>query len=137
MPLIDIETCELNRWHSYYCDPYGLTLSCEMQSNRQPSSYVRSPTSNGWIDERDLPVEKLGAMYDRHRAQARAVEGCMRRASDVRGWPLASWKWEGDGEEPSLDRDARMVQGQPSGTGQRGRARNQGEDLREAGAEAG
>jgi hypothetical protein len=62
---IDIETCELGRWHQYDCDVYGVhDLPPEMQqigTNR----YVRSPTSNGWINEEDLPVEKVRAMYDR------------------------------------------------------------------------
>jgi hypothetical protein len=63
--VIDIETCELGRWGAYDCDVYGWRdLPPEMRqigTNR----YVRSPTSNGWINEEDLPVEKVGAMYDR------------------------------------------------------------------------
>jgi hypothetical protein len=63
--VIDIETCELSRWGAYDCDMYRVRdLPPEMQqigTNR----YVRSPTSNGWINEEDLPVEKFRAMYDR------------------------------------------------------------------------
>jgi hypothetical protein len=63
--VIDIETCELGRWGAYDCDVYGVRdLPPEMQqigANR----YVRSPTSDGWINEEDMPVEKVHAMYDR------------------------------------------------------------------------
>jgi hypothetical protein len=49
--VIDIETCELGRWGAYDCDVYGVRdLPPEMQqigANR----YVRSPTSDGWINE--------------------------------------------------------------------------------------
>jgi len=66
---IDIETCELGQWPEYDCDVYGLLnaqgeLPEEMQqvgTNR----YVRSPDSNGWINEEDLPPEKVEAMYAR------------------------------------------------------------------------
>ena len=67
--VIDIETCELGRWGAYDCDVYGVRdLPPEMQqigTNR----YVRSPTSNGWINEEDLPVEKAHAMYVRIRRE--------------------------------------------------------------------
>lgn len=63
--IIDIETCELGSWKAYDCDPYGVRdLPPEMRqvgTNR----FVRSPASNGWINEGDLPAEKVRAMYDR------------------------------------------------------------------------
>jgi hypothetical protein len=66
---IDIETCELGRWKAYDCDPYGILsylgeLPEEMQqvgTNR----FVRSPQSNGWVNEGDLPTASAEAMYDR------------------------------------------------------------------------
>ena len=51
--------------------------------------YVRSPTSNGWINEEDLPVEKYCAMHDRIKRERAAVGGRMRRASAVDGLSLA------------------------------------------------
>ena len=72
--VIDIQTCELGRWKAYDCDPYGARpdLPEEMQqvgTNR----FVRSPTSNGWINEGDLPVEKGRAMYGRIERESRAA----------------------------------------------------------------
>ncbi len=63
---IDIETCELGRWAACDCDPYGVRpdLPEEMQqvgTNR----FVRSPESIGWVNEEDLPLAKVNAMYDR------------------------------------------------------------------------
>jgi hypothetical protein len=67
--VIDIETCELGRWRAHDCDVYGVRdLPPEMQqigTNR----YVRSPTSNGWINEGDLPVEKFPRDVRPHRTR--------------------------------------------------------------------
>jgi hypothetical protein len=81
--VIDIETCELGKWAAYDCDVYGaLDLPPEMRqigTNR----YVRSPTSNGWINEEDLPIEKFCAMYDRIKRVYRL-------------WEAASAAWHAD-----------------------------------------
>lgn len=66
---IDIETCELGRWAAYDADPYGLQdRKGELRESMKQlgtNRFVRSPESNGWICENDLPVEKVRAMYDR------------------------------------------------------------------------
>jgi hypothetical protein len=66
---IDIETCELGRWKSNDCDPYGIREilgelpeeAYQIGTNR----FVRSSKSHGWICEDDLPPEKVTAMYER------------------------------------------------------------------------
>src|ERR1700680_3788141 len=63
--VIDIETCELDLCSVQTLDPYGVRdLPPEM---RQVGAihFVRSPTSNGWISQYDLPVEKMKALHDR------------------------------------------------------------------------
>jgi hypothetical protein len=63
---IDIETCELGRWHAYDADPYGARpdLPEEMQQIGS-TRWVRSPESRGWVNEEDLPEASGIAMYDR------------------------------------------------------------------------
>ena len=72
--VIDIETCEIGRWQAYECDPYGARsiLPAEMKqigTNR----FVRSPTSNGWINEGDLPLEKIRALHERIRRRSYGI----------------------------------------------------------------
>jgi hypothetical protein len=68
--LIDIEHCELASWPVYECDCYGARarrygdqpdLPGEMlQVGKKSFSYwARSADSRGWINAKDLPVEKL------------------------------------------------------------------------------
>ena len=107
--VIDIETCELGRWYAYDCDVHGARdLPPEMQQvgiNR----YVRSPTSNGWINEEDLPLEKLCAMYDRITRRRRMWEAAC--AAHPMWEPVGkgylhgnSYRWQGhDGDEPAPD----------------------------------
>jgi hypothetical protein len=76
--VINIETCELGRWHAHDCDPYGIgerlgELSeeeCQIGTNR----FVRSPESRGWIHEGDLHLASGQAMYDRIKREAAARE---------------------------------------------------------------
>ena len=100
---IDIETCELGRWKAYDCDVYGAReLPREMQqvgTNR----YVRSPTSNGWINEEDLPVWKYCAMYDRIQRRRRLWEAACAAHPQWEAAGYHNYLWEGDGEEPSPD----------------------------------
>jgi hypothetical protein len=70
---IDIQTCELGCWYaSDDGDPYGLTEDDAYQVGKH--RFVRSPASNGWVHEGDLPPEKGRAMYDRIEAEAEARE---------------------------------------------------------------
>ena len=62
---------------------------------------MRSPTSNGWINERDLPVEKIGAMYDRHQRNRELWEAACAVHLMFEAGGLRQWKWKGEGEEPS------------------------------------
>jgi hypothetical protein len=70
---IDIETCELGHWKADDFAPYGDRrrrldddhLYDQIGTNR----FVRSPESDGWVHEGDLPPEKIKAMYDRIRRE--------------------------------------------------------------------
>ena len=69
--------------------PLMMTVRSSMQQwgRCRKCWFVRSEESDGWIVEDDLPDEKRQAMHDAEqirRAQAKTVEGRMRRASDVR-----------------------------------------------------
>ena len=69
--VIDIETCELGRWQAYDCDPYGAkSILPDEMKQMGTNRFVRSPTSNGWINEADLPVEKIHAMHERIRRRS-------------------------------------------------------------------
>jgi hypothetical protein len=65
--LIDIETCELDRWHACDEDPYGLreVLGERFYFQTGVNRFVRSRDSIGWIWEGDLPPDKARAMYRR------------------------------------------------------------------------
>jgi hypothetical protein len=68
---IDIETCEIGRWPANANgDPYGIREMLGEEDHLEKGytdkfNFVRSPDSNGWVCEGDLPVEKARAMYDR------------------------------------------------------------------------
>jgi hypothetical protein len=71
---IDPETCEIAWWHVNESDPYGLwrvvdpTVSDEAyEANHQVgrSRWVRSPDSDGWVNEQDLSVEQYQAIQNR------------------------------------------------------------------------
>ena len=66
---INIETCELGWWYAHDADPYGLreaegTLPHAMKQVGR-NRFVRSPESNGWVCEDDLPKAKFEALYAR------------------------------------------------------------------------
>jgi hypothetical protein len=72
---IAIETCELGRWPANDCDPYEIKIDLDPDIYVQVGTnrFVRSPESNGWVHEGDLPSAKAKAMYDRiYREAARA-----------------------------------------------------------------
>jgi hypothetical protein len=67
--VIDIENCELGWWYAELSDPYGIYKALgefsEEDSCVGRERFVRSPESNGWISEVDLPEEKLNALRER------------------------------------------------------------------------
>jgi hypothetical protein len=67
--VIDIESCELGWWYAETLDPYGIYKALgefpEEYSCVGRERFVRSPESNGWISEGDLPKEKLKALRER------------------------------------------------------------------------
>ncbi len=69
---IDIETCELGRWGAYDADPYGVRDLPDEMRQVGTNRFVRSPSSNGWVSEDDLPTEKCKAMYERIHREAEA-----------------------------------------------------------------
>jgi hypothetical protein len=97
---IDIETCELDRWHADDDDRYGVNPDCEMLSMGR-TYFVRSPTSNGWINEGHLPVEKIRAMYDRVERNRGLWEAACAVHPMFEAGGMWQWKWKGEGEEPS------------------------------------
>jgi len=46
-------------------------------------NWVRSPESNGWICESDLPTEKGNALYDRINREADTYENYLKRPKDT------------------------------------------------------
>ena len=63
---IDIETCELARWHACDADPYGVNPNVpEEMYQIGANRFVRSPDSRGWVWEGDLPPACIKAMYAR------------------------------------------------------------------------
>jgi hypothetical protein len=68
---IDIKTCEIGHWYANANgDPYGIRDLLGEEDHLEKGytdkfNWVRSPDSNGWICEGDLPPEKGKALYDR------------------------------------------------------------------------
>jgi hypothetical protein len=66
---IDIETCELGWWYTQDADPYGIYRALgefnEAMYQVGRNRFVRSPDSQGWVCEDDLPIEKFCAMQER------------------------------------------------------------------------
>jgi hypothetical protein len=68
---IDVTTCEVGWWYVNEVDEYGILqalgeLSPELigiSINRW--TFVRSPESNGWVSELDLPSASKKALYER------------------------------------------------------------------------
>jgi|SRR6516165_1455234 hypothetical protein len=86
---IDIETCELGSWHAWDCDRYGIRerlgeLPEEDMDQVSRNLYVRSPESNGWIFEGDLPTEKSKALRNRIHAASRVDSEPLRTGGDQR-----------------------------------------------------
>ena len=100
--VIDIETCELGRWYAWEGDPYdAYDVPPEMQTAGS-HRYVRSPTSNGWISETDLPREKREAMYDRiERRHGLYQAACSMHPLWEQDVGHGICRWKGDGAAPS------------------------------------
>jgi hypothetical protein len=71
---IDVETCEVGGWYADELDPYGILGTLEKMRGEfsedtvvsiNRCGFVRSHTSNGWIQKGDLPTEKYKALEDR------------------------------------------------------------------------
>jgi hypothetical protein len=66
---IDIETCELGWWYAQDADPYGIQQALgefpEAMYQVGRNRFVRSPDSQGWVCEDDLPTDKVHALYAR------------------------------------------------------------------------
>jgi hypothetical protein len=67
--VIDIESCELGWWYVQVLDPYGIREALGELSDDEycvgRDHFVRSPESNGWVWEGDLPADKAKAMFAR------------------------------------------------------------------------
>jgi hypothetical protein len=68
---VDVKTCEIGSWYINDFDPYGIEqalgeLPPELKGYGGRGWFVRSPDTNGWVSERDLPPEKLRALDDRN-----------------------------------------------------------------------
>jgi hypothetical protein len=66
---IDPETCEIGCWYADGGEPYDIRdiLGEDLHLERyyDKFNFVRSPDSNGWVCECDLPMEKWKALDDR------------------------------------------------------------------------
>src|SRR6516162_2349942 len=72
---IDIETCELGCWAAYDADPYNARPDLPEQMRQIGTNrFVRSPESNGWVHEGDLPEAAIKALYDRIEREFEAYE---------------------------------------------------------------
>jgi hypothetical protein len=73
---IDIESCEIGWWYVNDADVYGIREELNEPPSEEESQYgrcrfVRSPQSDGWVSEYDLPPEKQDALYARLERQHR------------------------------------------------------------------
>jgi hypothetical protein len=115
--IIDIETCEIARWNTFYFDPYRTypfddDPTPELEQCREymvQCYWVRSEESDGWIVEHDLPPEKQQAMprqYERRLKlwyAARAMHPLYEVVIHIPRFFPDEIIWKGDGEEPSRD----------------------------------
>jgi hypothetical protein len=68
---IDVMTCEIGSWHVNEVDEYGIRQALgELHPDLVGISinrwtFVRSPKSNGWVSEADLPSASVKALYKR------------------------------------------------------------------------
>ena len=61
--VIDVETCKIDWWWANILDPYGVYPDCDRHVDRV--TFVRSPETEGWVSEDDLPEDKARALYAR------------------------------------------------------------------------
>jgi hypothetical protein len=72
---IDPETCEIARWYVNEDDPYGLWCRLdpdpdyELNSQIGKSRWVRSPDSDGWVNQQHLSHEQYLAIEKRIRRE--------------------------------------------------------------------
>jgi hypothetical protein len=76
---IDIQTCDIVARWTYEADPYGLLMAkgelSEPMQQMGRTRFVMSPDSDGWINEEDLPVEKVKELYARLQCEHAAWKG--------------------------------------------------------------
>jgi hypothetical protein len=84
---IDCATCEIGWWWVDEVDPYGIGRALgetfeidgvEVESINR-CNFVRSPDSNGWVTDGDLPPASIVALYERIARDAAAQEPDYRR----------------------------------------------------------
>src|SRR5580704_17906900 len=85
---INIETCDLGSWKAYDTDPYGVREMLGEEPYYQVGTYcfVRSPNSNGWIWEGDLPDARAKALYVRFEREWEAYASAHPDDPYVRRW---------------------------------------------------
>lgn len=119
--VIDIETCEVSRFETWYSNPYGTypfddhpTPELEHEVLIQ-CYWVRSEESDGWIFGGDLPPEKQQALPRQYKRTlnlykltlslwyaARALHP-LYEVVIYRSYCEDEIEWKGDGAEPSQD----------------------------------
>jgi len=68
---IDLTTCEIGSWYVNEVDEYGIRQALgELPPELVGASinrwiFVRSPESNGWVSEADLPSASIQALHER------------------------------------------------------------------------
>ena len=145
--MIDIETCEYTMCTANYFRPLR-TYPWDDDPRMMKSTllfdkcwFVWSDESDGWIDADDLPEEKWQALQRRMEREQKLCEAKLWEAAcaahpmyevdthdDGYGWISLYGKATAKNRRGRPDR---MVQGQPSGAGERGREQNQATRARD------
>ena len=143
--VIDIETCEYMWFTPTFSTPTAPSLMMRRVSTMGGCFgrcwFVWSDESDGWIYEDDLPEEKWQALKRRMEHEQKLL---VRKQKLWEAACAAHPMYEVDTEDGSrmdcmerrrrrtvAGRPDRMVQGQPSGAGQRGREQNQATRARD------
>jgi hypothetical protein len=82
---INIETCELGCWCTNLLDPYRILEALGVVEDLciGRCHFVRSPETNGWVYEDDLPLSKIRTLHDRIEREWQAY--CRSNPNDRRG----------------------------------------------------
>ncbi len=97
---IDIATCEIGGWYADDFDEYGSQR--KLPQDVMSIGYwifVRSPESDGWVSEGDLPEDKHFALWERLDREADTYENYLKRPKEsAELWQAKHNLWEDGGK---------------------------------------